>query len=328
MNLTDIDTLVDASTTDSLPLVSIMIICYNQQAYIEAAVLSCMRQTYANIEIIVADDASSDATVALVERLCERDPRVLLFPAERNRGITGNCQFALEQCRGKYIAILGGDDFLYPDKVAVQVACMEADPEIALCFTQCHIIHGDDMTPVRVTAEAKMNDVADGYALAGSFGVEIPGPAPMVRAAMVPAEGFRSIAPVASDWLFFIETSHKHKCKLIKTPLAAYRMHDNNIGKKRYAYLGDYCSSYEFVKNEYASDPQLVRLTRAALRRYLLGSFYASMIDGDPQVSQKIVAVYHESLGGGFTYLLLKLAAKADLSRLFAKLKPLLKKIV
>lgn len=310
------------------PLVSIMIICYNQEAYIEAAVLSCMRQTYTNIEIIVADDASTDATVALVAQLAADDERVKLHPALRNRGITGNCQFALEQCRGKYIAILGGDDFLYPEKIAIQVECMEADQEIALSFTQCHIIHGEDLTPVRITADTPRNDISDGYQLAGNFGVEIPGPAPMVRASMVPQAGFRAIAPVASDWLFFIETSRGHKCKLIKTPLAAYRMHGNNIGKKRYNYLGDYCSSYEFIKTEYANDARLVRLAGGALRRYLLGSFYASMIDADRQVSQHIASVYRQSLGGIVVYSLLRLTAKLDLASVLIKLKPLLKKIV
>lgn len=328
MNVTAVGNEAGGQAPGELPLVSVIIISYNQEDYIEAAVLSCMRQTYGNIEIIVSDDASTDATVARVAVLQGGDERIKLHSAERNRGITGNVQFALDQCRGKYIAFVGGDDLLYPTKVAVQVACMEADPEIALSFTRCHVIHGTDLTPVRITADSRISDVADGYELARNFGVEIPGPAPMVRSSMAPAGGFRTIAPVASDWLFFIETSYRHKCQLIKTPLAAYRMHENNIGKNRYAYVGDYCSSYEFIRNQYAHDAQLVRAARAALRRYLLGSYYASIMEGNLEAAGKVVGFYKQHFGGGVSYMVLTLLGKGQFASLFARLKPILKKFV
>ncbi len=310
------------------PLVSIVVITYNQAEYIDEAVLSCMHQTYPNIEIIVSDDASTDSTATRVEQLRQRDPRIRLFVAEKNRGITGNAQHALEQCQGKYVAFLGGDDFLYPEKISVQLACMEQDENLALSFTQCHVIYGIDPTPVRTTGSTKISDVSDGYELAGNFGVEIPGPAPMVRRSMIPVGGFRSLAPIASDWLFFIETAHTRKCKLIKTPLAAYRMHERNIGKNRYAYVNDYISSYEFIANTYRNDAHFVHLSRVALKRYMLGTFYASIIDNKPEASLKVASSYREVFGRSFVFILMMLVRRAKLSMLFSFLKPLLKKIV
>lgn len=309
-------------------LVSVIVITYNQADYIEAAVRSCMSQSYQHIEIIVSDDASSDATVAIAQQLRAEDERVKVHSAVKNRGITGNVQFALEQCRGKYIAFLGGDDLLYPEKIAAQVACMEADPDIALCFTQCHIIHGTDLTPVRVTADTHISDVADGYQLAGNFAVEMPGPAPMIRASMIPAGGFRSVAPIASDWLFFIETSYRHKCKLIKTPLAAYRIHSNNIGKNRYNYVGDYISSFNFIKENYAADPRLVRLARLALKRYLSGTFYASIVDGNPAVARTVTQLYKDNVGVDTMAIGMSFLHRMPLAGLFATLKPVLKRFV
>jgi glycosyltransferase involved in cell wall biosynthesis len=310
------------------PLVSIIVITYNQEPYVEAAVRSCLRQTYANIEVIVSDDASKDRTVALVEELMREDDRIRLFTAPENRGITANVQNALANCRGKYIAFLGGDDLIYPEKIERQVECMESDDQIALCFTQCHVIHGLDLTPVRVTASTSVSDVTDGYALAGSFGVEIPGPAPMVRASMVPPEGFRSLAPVASDWLFFIETSYKRKCKLIKEPLAAYRIHANNIGKNRYNYIRDYIRSYEFLSARFSDDARLIRSVKSAVRRYLLGTYYASIVDGRPEASRQVVDQYKDIFGFASAYVFMALGYRVNLSRFLSALKPLIKKLV
>jgi len=312
------------------PLVSIVVITYNQELYIEAAVASCLSQSYTNIEVIVSDDASTDRTVEIVRKLAAGDARVKLLESPSNRGITGNVQTAYEKCCGKYIAFLGGDDILYPEKIAVQVSCMESDSELALTFTQCHIIFNQDLTPVRTTATTAASDVKDGYELAGTFAVEIPGPAPMVRASMVPKGGFRSLAPVASDWLFFIETCYQHSCKLIQTPLGAYRIHDNNIGKKRYNYIKDYISSYEFLANThpYCDDARFVNQVRGALQRYLLGTYYASVIDGRKDVAAQVADIYRGIWGVGSLYLAMRLGQSANLSRLFSTVKPMIKKFV
>jgi glycosyltransferase involved in cell wall biosynthesis len=312
------------------PLVSIVVITYNQELYIEAAVASCLSQSYANIEVIVSDDASTDKTVEIVRSLAAGDPRVKLLEAETNRGITGNVRTAYQNCRGKYIAFLGGDDILYPEKIATQVKCMESDLELALTFTQCHIVFNEDLTPVRTTAGTAASDVNDGYELAGTFAVEIPGPAPMVRASMAPEGGFRSLAPVASDWLFFIETCYRHRCKLIQTPLAAYRMHDNNIGKKRYNYIKDYISSYEFIANTvpYCNDARFVKQVRGALQRYLLGTYYASVIDGRKDVAAQVAQIYRGIWGSCSLYLAMRLGQSANLSTFFSRVKPMIKKFV
>jgi glycosyltransferase involved in cell wall biosynthesis len=83
-----------------------------------------LAQTYQEIEIIVVDDGSSDATSAIVEEFVARDARFHLI-RQRNAGVGAARNTAIRKARGKYIAPLDADDFWFPEKLEKQVACME-----------------------------------------------------------------------------------------------------------------------------------------------------------------------------------------------------------
>ena len=97
---------------DRLPLVTIAIPTYNNEKYIADAVKSAMAQDYANLEILIVDDASKDGTEKTVEPFCT-DPRVFYFRNERNMGRVANYRKALYQlAKGQWYLNLDGDDYL------------------------------------------------------------------------------------------------------------------------------------------------------------------------------------------------------------------------
>lgn len=113
----------------SPPLVSIVIPTYNRAAAVVAAVDSCLRQTYAPLEVIVIDDGSTDGTAAALQP-CVAAGRIRYLrqanaerSAARNRG--------LDLATGAYIQFLDDDDALHPEKLQRQVAFLESHPE---CF--------------------------------------------------------------------------------------------------------------------------------------------------------------------------------------------------
>ena len=69
------------------PFVSVIIPAYNAERYVESALRSVMAQTYTNLEILVADDCSSDGTLSVIERLAAEDARITVFRNAENRGI-------------------------------------------------------------------------------------------------------------------------------------------------------------------------------------------------------------------------------------------------
>lgn len=313
---------------DGGPLVSVVIIAYNQEAYIGLAIESCIRQTYRNIEVIVADDASADRTISIANQFAERDSRVRVLGARKNGGITVNCQRALADVRGEFVALMGGDDVLYPEKISIHMAVMADRPDLALTFSQCHIILGLDPTPVRTTALRGRDRVGDAYDLARTFDVDMWGPAIVFRTSCVPRSGFHSFAPVASDWLFFVELVYGHRCELIEAPMAAYRMHAANIGKRRFAYLDDYVKSYRYIEREYQADERLTAAARKGLKRCLIGSFYAAYAEAIPEGMERVLAAYRSVFGWPGLYLAMVVAKIIPLSGVARRYKDRLKSII
>src|SRR4051812_31120644 len=115
------------------PLVSIIIPCFNARPMIEKCLRSCLRQTYASIEIIVVDNNSKDASLDVVERLKQqtRIPIMILKCREQGGGYARNQGYTHAQ--GDYIQWLDADDELQPDKIELQVAALQSanDKDIA-----------------------------------------------------------------------------------------------------------------------------------------------------------------------------------------------------
>lgn len=117
----------------SQPLVSIIILSYNYAHYIGQAIQSVLDQTYANWELVIIDDGSRDNSLEVIRSFT--DPRITVIELETNRGACRAYNRAYEHCQGKYLGSLDADDYFLPDKLAVQVAYMEAHPEIDITGT-------------------------------------------------------------------------------------------------------------------------------------------------------------------------------------------------
>ncbi|QPH52211.1 glycosyltransferase family 2 protein [Pontivivens ytuae] len=111
------------------PLVSVVTVYYNRVGHVREAMQSLFDQTEKNIEIIAADDGSTDGTGAALEAL--DDPRLIVRRHE-NMGFVAAVNAAIRSSRGKYVAIHGSGDISQPQRLAKQAAILEARPEIGL----------------------------------------------------------------------------------------------------------------------------------------------------------------------------------------------------
>lgn len=120
-----------------MPTVSVIMAAYNHESFVEAAVHSVLDQTYSDLELIVVDDASPDATADRVQGIS--DTRIKLFKLEKNRQVHPR-NLAIQHAKGRYVAFQNSDDLWAPDKLAKQVAVMDENPEISACFTGVKVI--------------------------------------------------------------------------------------------------------------------------------------------------------------------------------------------
>lgn len=122
------------------PRVSVVLPAFNREALVGRAIDSVLAQTFADLELIVVDDASTDGTRAALERY--RDvPRVRLVLSDRNLGGGGARNLGAEAARASLIAFQDSDDVWLPGKLAAQVALLDARPEAGVCY--CAALYSD-----------------------------------------------------------------------------------------------------------------------------------------------------------------------------------------
>ncbi|UOQ98306.1 glycosyltransferase family 2 protein [Hymenobacter sp. 5317J-9] len=116
-----------------VPLVSVVMPVYNCAPYVTEAVMSILNQTFTDFELLIFNDGSTDGSGAVLRGFA--DPRIRLFDYAENVGYVAHLNHALELARGTYLARMDADDVADPDRLARQVALLQAHPEVGLCGT-------------------------------------------------------------------------------------------------------------------------------------------------------------------------------------------------
>lgn len=125
---------------DGAPLVSVILPTYNRAATLGRAISSVLAQSYANFELLVIDDGSTDATPALVGAV--QDERLRYLRQDSNAGVAAARNRGMKAAKGRLIAFLDSDDAWMPDKLDRQVAQMQAAPgRVGLLYTGLAIRH-------------------------------------------------------------------------------------------------------------------------------------------------------------------------------------------
>ena len=110
---------------ESSPLVSIITPLYNAEKFVSETILSIQNQTYSHWELLIVDDASNDASVAIAKDFLEKDDRINLVQLEENKGAAYCRNHATELAKGSFIAFLDADDLWHPEKLEKQLHFMQ-----------------------------------------------------------------------------------------------------------------------------------------------------------------------------------------------------------
>jgi len=116
------------------PRVSFLMAVYDGEMYLDEAIQSVLNQTFTDFEFIIINDGSVDETAQVIERYQRLDGRIRAYE-QPNRGLVVALNRGLELVRGEYVARMDADDISVPERVAAQVAFMDAHPEVGICGT-------------------------------------------------------------------------------------------------------------------------------------------------------------------------------------------------
>lgn len=120
---------------DRVPMVTVALAVLNGGPVLEYAVLSVLKQSWHDWELLLLDDGSTDGAIERLPFLS--DPRIVVIRDGYNRGHSSRLNQAVGMARGKYFARMDQDDMCHPERLARQIAFLEGHPEVDLLATQC-----------------------------------------------------------------------------------------------------------------------------------------------------------------------------------------------
>ena len=121
--------------------VSVLMSVYNGESYLREAIESILNQNYTDFEFIIIDDASTDATAAILDGF--DDLRIVRSRNEENIGLTRSLNKGLATAQGDYIARMDADDISLPERLGKQVDFLEAHPEVGVLGSAVHVINNN-----------------------------------------------------------------------------------------------------------------------------------------------------------------------------------------
>jgi glycosyltransferase involved in cell wall biosynthesis len=122
------------SGMSTVPLISVIIPAYNAERFLRATLASVQAQSYRNVEIVVVDDGSTDATAKIAEEAAQADHRICIIH-QPNLGVAAARNQGLAEAKGEFIAPLDADDVWHPLNLALQVEALnKANPDVAVSY--------------------------------------------------------------------------------------------------------------------------------------------------------------------------------------------------
>ncbi|MGZ4928657.1 MAG: glycosyltransferase family 2 protein [Halobacteriota archaeon] len=244
-----------------MPLVSTFMKSYNHERYIAEAIESVLRQDFEDLELIIVDDASTDASRQIIERYAEQDPRIRLIFHERNLGISKVVNDGIDVARGKFIAQIDSDDVWVRDKLRKQLAVLENNENL-IVWSEGELIDENGRPLGKSFSEMcsrfpkkKSGDIFQEL-LAGPY---IFGTSLLYKRQNVGDLRYDERLLYLNDYKFELELARDYQFHYIAEPLAKYRIHGKN------ALVGSDPHAEERRRRGYIEE---ISVRQEALRRY------------------------------------------------------------
>ena len=272
------------------PLVSAIVPTYNRSDLVVRAIESVMKQSYANLEIIVVDDASNDNTQEVIDRINDRRLRYIRHQTNLGGAVSRNT--GIEAATGEYIAFLDSDDVWLPEKIEWQLASIQnhPHPDKVVSYTQFQIEQDDKISIQPTRGIDEKEAVADYLFL---YNGEIQTSTMMLSRNLMLATGFRPDLKKHQDLDLSLRLEANEAMFLFIDKLLAIL--DNEERSDRISRISDYTISLNWIE-EYQGI-----ISEKAMQGFLIKEVVPKLIDrGEKKVyatqiiingfSQKIIS--------------------------------------
>jgi glycosyltransferase involved in cell wall biosynthesis len=197
---------------------------FNTARYLRDAIASVQGQTFADIELLVVDDGSTDGSSALLDEIAAGEPRLRLI-RRPNRGLVETRNQLLEEASGEFIAWMDSDDISHPERIERQLAAFRAEPDLVCVGTDVRLV---DPTGKAIGVERHpAGDAAIREEQLHGRGLRF-GSTMQRRSDALAVGGFRSPFPMGEDFDYLLRIAEKGRVANVPDVLYDYRQHLRN----------------------------------------------------------------------------------------------------
>lgn len=254
---------------EAVPRVSFLLLAFQQERTVEAAMRAALAQTFAPLEIIVSDDASTDGTFDIIRRIAAgyRGPHHLAIRRNTsNLGLGGHLDRVLRLASGDLLILAAGDDISAPERAERTARCFRRHPDTGIAYAQLDLIDRDDTSLGRHAFffdERRLNDL-DSYL---SHDAVVPGAGFAIDRALVDRFGpIGDWNEVEDRFLIFRCLLLGRRLRLIDEPLVRWRRSGRSADTRR---------SYACPRKDRLQDYAWTETHT----RWMLGSFRQNLAD-------------------------------------------------
>jgi len=208
------------------PLVTVAMPIFNAGSYLRLAVLSIVRQTFADWELLIIDDGSTDNALQDIADI--RDHRIRILRDGENKGLAARLNEAIDLARGSYFARMDQDDVSYPERFARQIETLERDPKLDLVAARAVTIDEENRLTGLLPATSQKEIAAKPWR-----GFYLPHPTWMGRVEWFRKYRYTEPGPYfCEDQELLLRSYEKSRFGIIPEPLLAYRIRGKTSWRK------------------------------------------------------------------------------------------------
>lgn len=237
---------------DQPPLATLLVVGYNQEQFIRESIEGALAQTYSPLEIILADDCSTDRTFDIMQEMAAqyRGPhRVLVDREPRNVKLVRRVNSAIKLASAEWVVINAGDDISLPDRVAEHMKIAVEHPTAYSSFL-APLVFGDENEKARVPQIS--NRVLSFPETLRNYGGGILGATHAFKKSSWQVFGDLPVGVATEDWVIAFRSSLLGSVVWSEVPGVRYRVHARsftslNFGKE--GQLENYCRQFDLERN-------------------------------------------------------------------------------
>jgi len=250
------------------PIISIIMNCYNGEAFLNEAINSITKQTFENWELIFFDNNSIDKSEKIAKSF--KDSRIKYFKSDRLLNLYDARNLAVKKTNGDYISFLDTDDMWTKDKLEKQINFIKKNSNYKILYSNYYVLKNNEKQIMY------KNELPSGFItqkLLDFYGIGIN--TAFLDKSIFDQYNFKKDLNIIGDFDFFIKTSKKFEIGYISDPLTFYRIHENSFTKKNYKMYINELSNWirenekTLLKNNYSLKKQKFYVIKLKIKSFL-----------------------------------------------------------